>query len=184
MGFKPNEQPAIATPTGNEKVHVSDANGDSGSLTTQQIADLTPTGATPALQAVTDVGATTTNEIISNVPAAGDTTGGRVLSDSKSGALIQMGEYSDNDTVITTDDGAFLQNYLYIGTAEVDMIKGNDGFTIDSFITPTNGIKVLSTGGMLVKGLPTYADDAAAGVGGLPTDAIYKTATGELRIKL
>lgn len=32
--------------------------------------------------------------------------------------------------------------------------------------------------------LPTYADDAAAGVGGLTTGFIYKTATGELRIKL
>lgn len=32
--------------------------------------------------------------------------------------------------------------------------------------------------------LPTYANDAAAGAGGLATNAIYKTATGELRIKL
>jgi hypothetical protein len=32
--------------------------------------------------------------------------------------------------------------------------------------------------------IPTYADDAAAGVGGLTTGHVYKTATGELRIKL
>lgn len=32
--------------------------------------------------------------------------------------------------------------------------------------------------------LPTYADDAAAGVGGLVTGQLYKTATGEVRIKL
>lgn len=35
-----------------------------------------------------------------------------------------------------------------------------------------------------IRGLKTFADDAAAGVGGLVTDDIYKTATGELRIKL
>jgi len=32
--------------------------------------------------------------------------------------------------------------------------------------------------------LPTYADDAAAGSGGLLTGDVYKTVTGELRIKL
>lgn len=32
--------------------------------------------------------------------------------------------------------------------------------------------------------LGEYADDAAAGVGGLTTDQVYKTVTGELRIKL
>ena len=32
--------------------------------------------------------------------------------------------------------------------------------------------------------LPTYADDAAAGAGGLITGRLYKTATGEVRIKL
>ena len=32
--------------------------------------------------------------------------------------------------------------------------------------------------------LPTYADDAAAGSGGLITGQLYKTATGEVRIKL
>jgi hypothetical protein len=39
-------------------------------------------------------------------------------------------------------------------------------------------------GQWLVKSLPTFADDASAGVGGVATDEIYKTATGELRIKL
>jgi hypothetical protein len=39
-------------------------------------------------------------------------------------------------------------------------------------------------GQWLVKNLPTFADDAAAGGGGVATDEIYKTATGELRIKL
>ena len=32
--------------------------------------------------------------------------------------------------------------------------------------------------------LPTYADEAAAIIGGLATGKLYKTATGEVRIKL
>lgn len=34
----------------------------------------------------------------------------------------------------------------------------------------------------VVAGLPEYADNAAAVAGGLATNTIYKTATGELRI--
>lgn len=41
-----------------------------------------------------------------------------------------------------------------------------------------------ANGGTSIPSLPTYADDAAAGTGGLVADDIYKTATGELRIKL
>ena len=32
--------------------------------------------------------------------------------------------------------------------------------------------------------LPTYADDTAAGAGGLTNGAFYKTSTGEVRVKL
>ena len=35
-----------------------------------------------------------------------------------------------------------------------------------------------------IPNLPTYADDAAAGTGGLAAGDVYKTSTGELRIKL
>lgn len=46
------------------------------------------------------------------------------------------------------------------------------------------GIGTTSPGSKLsVVGLPTYADDSAAGTGGLSAGDIYKTATGELRIK-
>lgn len=40
------------------------------------------------------------------------------------------------------------------------------------------------SGNLNAASLPTYADDAAAGVGGLVAGDIYKTATGELRVKL
>ena len=35
-----------------------------------------------------------------------------------------------------------------------------------------------------ITGLPTYADDTAAGTGGLTEGQLYKTATGQLMVKL
>jgi len=46
------------------------------------------------------------------------------------------------------------------------------------------GADVQVTGTFSVSALPTYADEAAAVTGGLATGDIYKTATGELRVKL
>ena len=45
-------------------------------------------------------------------------------------------------------------------------------------------LSIVSAQGLVLTGLPTYADEASAVVGGLSTDSVYKTATGELRIKL
>lgn len=47
----------------------------------------------------------------------------------------------------------------------------------------SNGDATLA-GQLNLPGLPTYADEAAAVTGGLVTGDVYKTATGELRIKL
>jgi hypothetical protein len=56
--------------------------------------------------------------------------------------------------------------------------------------TTSNGVVMDNTGTLTIDGilnlvnLGTYADDTAAGAGGLGTGDVYKTATGELRIKL
>lgn len=42
----------------------------------------------------------------------------------------------------------------------------------------------VDSGQVRLVSLPTYADDTSAGVGGLTAGYVYKTATGELRIKL
>jgi len=42
----------------------------------------------------------------------------------------------------------------------------------------------VNTNGLKLNTLPTYADDAAAGVAGLAAGQLYKTATGEVRVKL
>lgn len=41
-----------------------------------------------------------------------------------------------------------------------------------------------STGKVRIENLPTYADDTAAGAGGLAANTLYKTSTGVLMIKL
>lgn len=67
--------------------------------------------------------------------------------------------------------------------------NGRIGIGINNFETNTDLERVVINGSvrmtqLVLTGLPTYADEAAAGVGGLATDTVYKTATGELRIKL
>lgn len=63
------------------------------------------------------------------------------------------------------------------------------GIDIDNFESNTTGEKLQVNGkvkasDLRLTTLPTYADDTAAGVGGLVAGDVYKTATGELRIKL
>jgi len=41
-----------------------------------------------------------------------------------------------------------------------------------------------ATNTLTVNGLPTYANEAAAVTGGLAAGMIYKTSTGEVRVKL
>lgn len=79
-----------------------------------------------------------------------------------------------------------------IGTrADAFTVLGNGriGIGINNFEADA-GLERLKINGtvratqLILDGLPIYADDAAAGAGGLATDTVYKTATGELRIKL
>lgn len=49
---------------------------------------------------------------------------------------------------------------------------------------PTTVSLDVVAGFIRAQGLPTYASDAAAGVGGLTIGMFYQTSTGELRIKL
>ena len=45
-------------------------------------------------------------------------------------------------------------------------------------------MRIKSDGVINFANCPTYADDTAAGTGGLVAGDVYKTSTGELRIKL
>ena len=107
------------------------------------------------------------------------------------------------DGVFTVEDGS-ASSILYIDAANRQSIFGNVAVAggIKVFIDETNGINVqapgsvvnVGDGGAAVNGtnikvddlnqlititnVPTYADDAAAGVGGLTTGQLYKTTSG------
>lgn len=105
------------------------------------------------------------------------------------------------------DDSSFLQLggfgvaqslvYGYLGKAFNNAtIKWNDtgiGINLSGTDSPTEAVDVVGGGKFTGKvtaatlkltGLPVYANEAAAIVGGLTTGDVYQTSTGELRIKL
>lgn len=69
----------------------------------------------------------------------------------------------------------------------ISCLTDNSNLSYSALVVENNGggnALIVNSGYVKFIGLPTYASDALAGAGGLATDAIYKTATGELRIKL
>jgi hypothetical protein len=83
----------------------------------------------------------------------------------------------------TTATGAIMMGYASSGYADNTVANSFAlGWAISGGASPD--FLYSKAGQWLVKSLPTFADDASAGVGGVATDEIYKTATGELRIKL
>jgi hypothetical protein len=75
----------------------------------------------------------------------------------------------------------------FINTAGT--FKGRVGYDYGSdymtfFANATEHMRIRSNGVINFANCPTYADDTAAGTGGLVAGDVYKTSTGELRIKL
>ena len=67
------------------------------------------------------------------------------------------------------------------------LLINSDGNVGIGVVSPTEKLQVSGTikaTNINFTGLSTYASDAAAGSGGLTAGDVYKTATGELRIKL
>lgn len=88
----------------------------------------------------------------------------------------------DTDIFFTSDGDAFGEWLLSIGDFGGNLVKfGLGGFVIDSLIDPPIGFRIISTTRMQVL-VPTFANNAAAIIGGLLTGDMYKTATGELRV--
>lgn len=68
----------------------------------------------------------------------------------------------------------------YVPVAGNMSINGDKTFTDSLISSDTASLQ----GEVYMTTLPTYANEAAAIVGGLTTGRVYKTATGDLRIKL
>ena len=103
--------------------------------------------------------------------------GGSTSAITGTATLQQIYENSTTPEILTdtTRNGFTVKR----GTAaDTDNIyEGLNGAGTTTFSVDGNGL-------LLIAGTPTYADDAAAGVGGLTAGYVYKTTTGELRIKL
>jgi hypothetical protein len=94
---------------------------------------------------------------------------------------------SDSRLVINNLNGVRLYNNL--GTDGAEIIINNNVIKLRGY----EGVSTLTTlefGSstqnlhLFLLGIPTYADESAATTGGLATGTVYKTSTGELRIKL
>jgi len=79
-----------------------------------------------------------------------------------------------NDTVAPTDEGVI----------NLNMTDGSLRFTLisDDTLTTTDLVKIEASGVINLPLCPTFADNSAATSGGLATNDVYKTSTGELRI--
>ena len=78
--------------------------------------------------------------------------------------------------------------YIYDGAAWVDTGEGvlpaGPGSPAVLSINAAGDIAWDAPSALDFSAAPTYADDAAAATGGLTTGAVYKTTTGQLRVKL
>lgn len=96
-----------------------------------------------------------------------------------SDALRYQVEYTGADHIFYAGTSASTSN-------ELMRIKGTGNVGIGA-TSPSEKLEVNGTikaTDINFTGLPTYADEAAATTGGLSTGDLYKTSTGEIRIKL
>ena len=87
-------------------------------------------------------------------------------------------------SLLTGVDGS--AGNLVSGSTPYASIIGTNASGVDTHIISSGTVRltVKPDGIVNINNAPTYADDTAAGVGGLVAGDVYKTSTGELRIKL
>lgn len=96
--------------------------------------------------------------------------------------------FANTDLTLTANRTHGLNEFT-LGLLNGDVVFTNKaaGSATAVSITNNNGANIaleLTSGHLKLTGIATYADEAAAVIGGLATGVVYKTATGELRIKL
>jgi len=158
IGWSPNT--ANANP-GTERMRISSA-GNTGIGTTDP-------------QAVLDVkGRSVERDVAAHIRAgnSGFTVGLIIDGDNETGDVL-LKVRSNNTATPSDSDTKFI---IYgDGTVGIGTTSPGEKLEVNGTIKATD---------INFTGLATYADDAAAGAGGLVTGDVYKTSTGELRIKL
>ncbi len=139
---------------------------------------VTPLNATPTVyikNGVSGSGTVTMNGWYSNINSEfqiNPTSGASVIANFAD-IIIGISTSSVNASVTT-------RHGLYINPIKQSFVTGT-GYSI--FQEGTTDINHLA-GVLRLTNLPIYADEAAAIIGGLVTNTVYRTSTGELRIKL
>ncbi|HMT02867.1 MAG TPA: hypothetical protein PKD00_06085 [Burkholderiales bacterium] len=96
---------------------------------------------------------------------------------------IQVTSASTEITVANDVSAAYSGVLVKNSFSEIAYTYVADGAN-SSYVRAGSALVTIASARFKVIGLPTYADEAAAVIGGLATDTLYKTAAGELRIKL
>lgn len=119
------------------------------------------------------------------------TEDGQVMQAENGGGQIDLRSGGvDGRVAITADAGVFAQGWMVVDPTYSRLGFDDKYVNVDAaqFIIQNAGTQPVRinwiTNRIALPEIETYVDDAAAATGGLVTNEIYKTPTGELRIKL
>jgi len=117
-----------------------------------------------------------------------------IVNEGEEGAEFDINGNTQNASlgIFTNTSSWFLNNEVTGGHLTIQGTVGDFRIRTSSNVFPftvkdnaiNNAFTIKANGVLNTVTIPTYADDTAAGVGGLVAGDIYKTGTGELRIKL
>jgi hypothetical protein len=100
------------------------------------------------------------------------------------GSVFKVNTTSNIEAKVVAGGGETAEFNAGVGYSYINSTDGAENASVLADATG-GGIVLTSTSGIYsIAGLPTYADDTAAGAGGLVAGRIYKTSTGVMMVKL
>jgi hypothetical protein len=156
-------------------------NPTDGVLSVRDLQSITLTSPTIAGATTFTANTTFTGRILNSVNSASNAPAGQFT-----GNWFTTGTSTTNKaTLMIQQSGATSTGWSTAGTGlGVNSASTFAGRLLDLQKNATSRFNVSSEGVVNIPNCPEYADDAAAGTGGLAAGDVYRTSTGALRIKL
>jgi hypothetical protein len=156
-------------------------NPTDGVLSVRDLQSITLTSPTIAGATTFTANTTFTGRILNSVNSASNAPAGQFT-----GNWFTTGTSTTNKaTLMIQQSGATSTGWSTAGTGlGVNSASTFAGRLLDLQKNATSRFYVSSEGVVNIPNCPEYADDVAAGTGGLAAGDVYRTSTGELRIKL
>jgi hypothetical protein len=156
-------------------------NPTDGVLSVRDLQSITLTSPTIAGATTFTANTTFTGRILNSVNSASNAPAGQFT-----GNWFTTGTSTTNKaTLMIQQSGATSTGWSTAGTGlGVNSASTFAGRLLDLQKNATSRFSVSSEGVVNIPNCPEYEDDAAAGTGGLAAGDVYRTSTGELRIKL